>query len=370
MRIDSLAVRDFRNLASVALQPDPRFNVFVGDNGQGKTNLLESIYVLSALKSFRSFRNRDLIRRDAQHATIEARIDRSGSWRDARVTIRPGGRRVEINDKTVSNLADFFGTFNALVFSPDDIGVLRGSPADRRLFFDRMVFHAVPAFAAESAAYETALRSRNVVLRQERVDRALVAAYDAQLARYGAAILVRRRALLERLAEPLQDAFGEIFGPGLDPRVCYDGEGSGLVDAMLEADAPTLEAQLLARLEQSLRGDAERGHTSVGPHRDDFVATLQGEPVRVWASQGQHRAFALALKITEIRLLRELLEQEPVLLLDDVSSELDARRNAQLFDFLSNTGGQVFITTTDVAHVRLRGPFSRWRIHDGQLGND
>jgi DNA replication and repair protein RecF len=370
--VESLRISDFRNVALASITPDERFNVFVGPNGQGKTNLLESIYVLGALKSFRAFRNRDLIRQGADVAVIEADVDRGGVRRQARVTVRPNGRRVEINNKNVANLRDFFGTFNALVFSPEDIGVLRGAPADRRLFFDRMIFHAQPAFATESGDYDNVLRSRNATLRQEEPDRSLLAVYDEQLGRLGARIVMRRLELLRRIHDTFTETFAEIFAAGHAPSVVYapDGLGGLLLPDLEKYTEEELALHLARQLRRLTSHDIARGHTTVGPHRDDFDATLETNPVRTWASQGQHRAFALSLKITEIKLLRAQLGYDPVLLLDDVSSELDPVRNQRLFDFLSGLDGQVFITTTDLAYVRLSHPFTRWQIEAGKVVND
>ena len=181
MRFDALRIQTFRNLRLVELEPDPRFNVVVGPNGHGKTNLLEAVYVMAALKSFRGQKNRDLITHDEKHAIIEGRFDRAGVRRDLRVTIRSNGKKVELNDKTVRNLADFFGTVNTVVFAPEDIGVMRGSPGDRRLLLDRMIFNARPAYASEMSDYESALKQRNRLLRDDEPDRALLAAYEEQL---------------------------------------------------------------------------------------------------------------------------------------------------------------------------------------------
>lgn len=372
LRVENVRVGDFRNLAAVSFEPDPHFNVLWGDNGQGKTNLLEAIYVLGALKSFRSFKNRELIREGAEQATIEAVFDRGGSRRDARVTVRPTSRRVEVNQKPVTQLRDFFGTFNAVVFCPDDIGVLRASPADRRTFFDRMIFHAQASYGSEFGDYETTLRSRNAMLRSERPDRALIEVYDQQLGRLGARIVVRRLALLDRLAVPLQALFAEIFGAGFAVGVRYEPDGLGLADGqgLAELGEDGLAAHLTGRLRRAVNADLERGHTALGPHRDDFGATLDGRPIRSWGSQGQHRTLALALKISEIKLLSAQLGYDPVLLLDDVSSELDPERNRRLFEFLSSLDGQVFITTTDPSYVRIEKPMTRWRIHSGELQRD
>lgn len=368
MRIDSLRVRDVRNLAAVAIDPDPRFNVIHGANGQGKTNLLEAVGLLSSLKSFRSFRNRDLIRSGADEGVIEARVDRAGQRRDVRITVRPTRKRVELNDSVVRQLSDFFGAVNVVVFSPEDVSVFRGGPGDRRVFLDRMIFAARPAFAAESADYDTVLRQRNAVLKHDQPDRALIAVYDDQLIELGATMIERRIAFLNAIREPFVEAFGEIFDTRLPVDLGYVTRWTNepLAPDVLH-DAAGVREALRSALDGAWHRDRARGFTTVGPHRDDIDAMIEGQPLGTWGSQGQHRAWVLALKITEIRQLRDRLGHDPILLLDDVSSELDPKRNAKLFDFLSDLDGQVFITTTDVAYIRLAHPFARWAVSGGEV---
>lgn len=368
MRIDALRVRDVRNLADVVIEPDPRFNVIHGANGQGKTNLLEAVGLLSSLRSFRSFRNRDLIRHGTDEGIIEARVDRAGVRRDVRISVRPGRKRVQLNDAVVRQLSDFFGAVNVVVFSPEDVSVFRGGPGDRRVFFDRMIFAARPAFAAESADYDTVLKQRNAVLKQDQPDRALVAVYDSQLIELGATMIERRVAFLDEIRDPFVTAFGEIFGTELPVDLNYVTRWTPhpLAADQLH-DAGAIRDALRAALSNSWLRDRARGFTTVGPHRDDVDAALESQPLSTWGSQGQHRAWVLALKITEIRQLRKQLGHDPILLLDDVSSELDPRRNERLFDFLSELDGQVFITTTDVAYIRLAHPFTRWAVHQGEV---
>lgn len=360
MRLESVQLRDFRNLRSVELEPDPRFNVVVGPNGQGKTNFVEAVTLISTLKSFRSAKNAQLIHHDAELARCAAWVDRAGVRREVEVTVRPGSKKVALNGNHVRRLADFFGTINTVSFTPEDVSVLKGSPSERRLLLDRIIFNAFPAFADEAAAYEAALKQRNALVKQERFDAALLEVYDEQLVAHGLQVVARREAMIEELRAPFQQAFAEIFDPNLPVEIAYD--------RTWQADESTAPAQALRQaLHNARRADLARGFTTVGPHRDDVLTFLAGQPVRGFASQGQHRAFVLALKITEIRTLRARLGAPPILVLDDVSSELDPRRNEQLFEFLAAFDGQVFITTTDEQFVRLHHPYRAWNVRAGEI---
>ncbi len=370
MRIESLQLRDFRNLRDVTLEPDPRFNVIVGPNGQGKTNLLESVYFLAALKSFRSLTNAAMIRHGNDAARCQAWVDRGGMRREVQIDLKPRGRKVSLNGNYVRKLSDFFGLVNTVAFVPEDVSVLKAGPSQRRTFLDRAIFNAQAAYAGEMADYESALKQRNALIRDGHVrDHAVLEVYDAQLVELGATVIERRLNYLDALLPPFTETFAEIFGPGFEPHVRYAARFA--IDRpdhdTLVRSPEALREAMRAELKTRLRRDLARGHTSVGPHRDDFETTLMGQPMREFASQGQHRAFVLALKITEIRLLNERLGHYPILLLDDVSSELDPVRNARLFEFLSGIDGQVFITTTDAEFVRLEHPYKRWNVSAGEV---
>ena len=367
MRVDALRLRDFRNIEDALIEPHPRFNVLWGDNGQGKTNILEAVYLMGAVKSFRPQSNAHLIRIGTEAAMIEARIDRGGYDRVVRIDINPRGKKLSLNGNPVHKLADFFGTVNVVVFGPEDIQILKGSPADRRRFMDRAIFNAQPGYAVESQAYEDVLKHRNAVLKSERYDATLLSTYDDQLVTYGADVMLRRLEFLRDFRPVLSATFGAIFADELFADVRYDVRWS---DEPLpeNPNRDTLEALLARGLRDSADEARARGFTVVGPHRDDLAATLDGHEVKTYASQGQHRAFVLAMKIAEIRYLEERFHFAPILLLDDVSSELDRERNRFLFEFLRNrTEGQVFITTTHRDYILLDEDVQAYRVVAGAI---
>lgn len=359
MNVLALEAVDFRNLERVLLEPHPRFNVLAGENGQGKTNLLEAVYLLGTLRSFRASKTEELVRfaalEEGRRARVRARVNRLGTQRLLEVELGPGQKLARVDGKA-ARAAQYFGGFNVVLFAPEDLGLVRGSPAARRRFLDRAIWNAAPQYLEEAQTYERVLKSRNALLRDERAAAQAVhlpemlEVYDAQLARAAVPVITRRRALVAGLAARVQAAFARVSG-GHEVAIAYESAALRLAGA--EADEAAIEAAVREALVRDRRRDLARRTTSSGPHTDELAIAFDGREAAAYASQGQVRAIALGLKIAEIQHLTETLGDAPVLLLDDVSSELDARRNAQLFEFLSSVRCQAFITTTSPAYVKL-----------------
>ena len=342
MRLLSLDVRDFRNLARVRLEPSPRATVLVGRNGQGKTNLLESIFFLPTLKPLRGVRLAELVRFGATSARVEGSFDGPGGARRVAVEVEPGARTAFLDGKPQDRLDDYFEGLAAVCFSPDDLLLVKGGPEGRRRFLDRAAFNRWPAVLGEARDYVRALRARNAALRAAPPE--VEESFRAGLVRAAARLLVRRHDLVEELAPRIAAAFREISGPGAAEAVLSYRPAAGMPQAGGEGE---LAARLAEILEARIARDRDRGYTSAGPHMDDLSLGLGGHGVRPFASQGQQRAVVLALKVAEIENLRDRLGRPPILLLDDVSSELDPEKNAFLLRYLARLPGQAFLTTTD-----------------------
>ena len=245
-----------------------------------------------------------------------------------------------------------------VAFTPDDLAVVKGGPEERRQFVDRAVFNRFPAFLRESRSYARALKARNRLLK-EGAAAPYLQAYDEALAQAGARVWVRRRALVGEVAPRAAAAFAAIGRAAGEARFFY--QPAHLTCDFASAEEPALGRALEEALALRLARDRERGFTSVGPHADDLGVTLGERPARSFGSQGQQRALVLGWKIAEIENLEAGLGFLPLLLLDDVSSELDPERNAYLMGYLAASGAQVFLTTTDRALVaRAAGPLTRW----------
>lgn len=350
MRLLSLRCESFRNLGRVELSPSPAATVVVGENGQGKTNLLEALYFLACLKSLRASRLVELVRFGDARALVSGRFLLRGAEREISVEVRDGVRTAMVDGKPTRDLLDYFGGVSVVAFTPDDLQVVKGSPEGRRTFLDRAVFNRWPSYLKESREYARALKSRNRLLK-DRAPLSHLHAWDATVARAGARLWVRRREALAELAPLLERAFSNIGRTQGRARWSY---APALLEpaAFAAADERALAEALMGKLDAQLPRDLERGHTSVGPHVDDVEVTLGEHPARAFASQGQARALVLAWKVAEIENLHRASGVLPLLLLDDVSSELDPARNAFLMDYLAHSGAQVLLTTTDAALVR------------------
>jgi len=354
-----------RNLAPLTLEPRERFNVFAGDNGQGKTNLLEAIYVIATLRSFRTSRLADLVSFSTHEATLGARVLKDDLVRLYEVDLAQGTRKVRLDGKAVRPLARYFGGFNVVVFTPEDLNVPRGSPGDRRRFLDRGVFTLRPAYLGIAQDYERVLKNRNTVLRQvgdDALDRKraedMLAVYDVQLAQLGVQVIEARQQFLGTVRTELSRAFASITRTGLVADATY----------VVRSEATTVDG-IVAKLQQARMKDFATHATQVGPHRDDLVFTLDGREAGTFASQGQLRAIMLAWKTAELTAIGEAHGDLPILLLDDVSSELDPSRNEYLFQYLAQQAGQCFITTTAEGHVLLTRDRADYRIENGQISS-
>jgi DNA replication and repair protein RecF len=370
MRLDILRLQRFRNLDSVEMRPHERFNLLVGDNGQGKTNLLEAIYLLSAARSFRSHKNAELVAFDADDALLEGRVDRGGHERIVRVEISSRGKDVYLNNSPVRQLSNFFGTLNVVLFGPWDLSLLKGSPSERRDFVDDAIRSAQPAYATELQHYEEALQQRNALLKEERPDEALLDVYGQQIVQYGSDVVKRRLAFMEEFRPVLQSVFREIFDPAIEADLHYDMKWAESLSIPTRPpdERSELESLLETALEETGERERDRGYTVVGPHRDDVAATLDGRDISIYGSQGQHRAFVLAMKIAVVTYLEDYYHFAPILLLDDVSSELDRRRNRRLFAYLrASTEGQIFVTTTHRDYIDLQHDLRLFEVDRGGI---
>lgn len=372
MRIFTLVADGVRNLKALQLQPRERFNVFVGDNGQGKTNLLEAIYTVATLRSFRTSRLSDLIAFGAESARLGARVAKDELTRVYEVELAPGSRKVKLDGKAPRPLAKYFGGFNVVVFTPEDLALPRGSPGDRRRFLDRGVFNYEPGYLAVATDYDKVVRSRNAVLKQagqgslgpRQVDE-LLGVYDTQLAALAVQVIAARRRFLALLAPELARAFAAITRTGLSAGARYVSKLDDIVRSGSSVD--DMRRAIEAKLREGRARDLASQSTQSGPHRDDVVLELEGREAGSFASQGQLRAIMLAWKTAELEVLGRAHDDQPILLLDDVSSELDPARNEYLFQHLASLAGQCFITTTAASHVLLEQHRADYRIQGGEI---
>ena len=371
MRLTRLRLRDFRNFETVDLSLPGGLCVFWGDNGQGKTNLLEAVYLLATLKSFRGARSRQLIRKGAEVAHVDAKLAVRGLARDCRMSIDGKGKRLRLDGKDPRGLPNWFEHIKAVSFVPSDLRMVDGPPDGRRDFLDRAAFTLDPGYLEIARNYKAALKNKNALLREARKrgrapDAVQLGVWNDELVAAGALVVQRRTAFLRDFAPVFRELHEGITGAAKGRaefryRSCVGAEA-------VEAGPDAIQQALGAKVEAATPAERRQGHATVGPHRDDWELFVGGEPLRSFGSQGQIRSAALSLRVGQLVLARRRSGACPLFLLDDVSSELDPQRNQQLMRLLLELEAQVLITTTDRANLRLdRSSYVSWRIVDGTV---
>jgi DNA replication and repair protein RecF len=356
LTLASLRVQGFRNLRSIAFEPGPRFNVLFGDNGAGKSSVLEAIGYVAALRSFRDAKKEDMVALEAAEALLSAQVDSAPLPHTYRIVLdRQRGRVVQVDGKRPTTLGSYFASFPLVLFHPGDVELMAGPPEPRRSFLDRVLEQIDAGFARTAAEYEKALRSRNRLLKSAQPERRSITAYDPILAELGARIGQARQRLSQELKPQVESFFAEITEHALALEVSYAAR-----------HAPEVEV-LRRELSNHYDKDLQRGYTGVGPHGDDLRVGVAQTLVKHHASQGQHRAIVLALKVAELGVLAQRTGKMPILLLDDVSSELDQSRNRRFFKLLSRLGSQVFLTTTHREFILLEEERQDFRLERGEL---
>ncbi len=332
--VESLRVRGFRNLASVDLELGPRFNVLSGDNGQGKTNLIECAYVLATSKSFRTAKLTDLVGTGASLASVRGIIREGGDEREQSIGIRCGLRAARLDGKRPKTLAAYAVHTPTVVFHPGALALSAGAGAERRKLLDRVALYLSPASLADAESYARALRGRQRTLDARGEVARDLDGWEELMVKHGTALSRARTEAAGVLAPAAERAFARVGSPSVVLRVSY------------ARAAPSSPEDFLAELVRNRKRDKARRSAAVGPHRDDLSLCLSERPVRTMASQGQQRAVVLALELAEIEVVAGARGVQPILLLDDVSSELDRARMAALMATLRDGEGQVLITTT------------------------
>lgn len=345
MIITKLELKNYRNIIAMVLEPDPHINVIYGENAQGKTNLLESIYYLSAGKAFRGSKDSDLVRFESKReekTEITAMFSTTYDSFCGKVILKES-RSGQINGIPIKTLSELGDQFPAVIFSPKDLNLIKDGPEERRRFLDNGLYQIKSSYGGLLKNYKTALEQRNALLKNIRANmdwRINLEVWDQAVARIGAKIIYQRDCYLARILN-----YAVLFFDGLG------GETEKLEMRMIKTvvtqDCVTeaIEQKMMEELLKSQEKDIECGFTTVGPHRDDIEFLINGNAVKNYGSQGQQRSTVLALKMGEAYVLNEVYEENPIVLLDDVMSELDLRRQNYILNHINQF--QVFITCCD-----------------------
>ncbi|MEH2281946.1 MAG: DNA replication/repair protein RecF [Nostoc sp.] len=356
MYLKTLNLRQFRNYQDQKVEFTAAKTILVGNNAQGKSNLLEAVELLATLRSHRITRDRDLVQEGEAIAQINATLERQTGLSELTLTLRRNGRRsVALNGESIRRQMDFLGVLNAVQFSSLDLELVRGNPEGRRNWLDTLLIQLEPVYAHILQQYNHVLRQRNAFLKKTQdglnptypltaldTQHGLteLAVWDAQLATTGTRVIRRRDRAIQRLA-PIASAWhASISGSTEVLQIKY------VPNIPVEDNQPEeVQQAFLAKIQQRAVAQMHQGTTLVGPHRDEIELTINQTPARQYGSQGQQRTLVLALKLAELQLIEEVVKEPPLLLLDDVLAELDLSRQNQLLDAIQDRF-QTLITTT------------------------
>lgn len=364
MKLSWLELRDFRSYASLRFEPGEGVNVLVGDNGAGKTSVLEAIGYLASLGSFRGSPDGSLIADGEDQAIVRGEFVAGERSSLIEVEIPASGRRrVLLDGKRPKGRAEVAERVALVAFLPDDLDLVKRGPAYRRGYLDDAAVQIWPVAASEQAEYDRTVRQRNALLRREgrHADRTTLDVLDDRVARLGGVVLARRMATVSLLEPVVADLYGELSEQPGEVRWRYDAAGLG--EPSRQAASAELTALLAEAVADARSSDLDRRTTTVGPHRDEVVMTIDGRDVRTRASQGEQRSVALGLRVALYRTLADRRGTPPVLLLDDVFSELDPGRGDRLVAQMPS--GQVFVTSARDEEVPLVG--DRWIVAGGAV---
>ncbi|MGB3205997.1 MAG: DNA replication/repair protein RecF [Crinalium sp.] len=348
MYLKTLHLRSFRNYQDQRVDFSAPKTILVGNNAQGKSNLLEAVELLATLKSHRVGRDRDLVFEGASAGQITATLERKYGVADLALTVRTQGRRtVALNQENLKRQLDFLGVLNAVEFSSLDLDLVRGAPERRRSWLDSLLIQIEPIYAHILQQYNQVLKQRNALLKEiknqeslSKSQEAQLTLWDVQLATTGSRVTRRRARVLKRLAPLAQNWHASISGKTEILEIKYAPNVS------LEDDEPEkVQQAFLDKIQQRRLPEQIHGTSLVGSHRDEVEFTINQTPARSYGSQGQQRTLVLALKLAELKLIEEVVGEPPLLLLDDVLAELDPLRQNQLLDAIQDRF-QTLITTT------------------------
>ena len=323
MYINRITLKNFRNYKEQIVELNKNINIFYGDNAQGKTNLLEAISLCGFGKSFRTNKDKELIKKEEEYLKIQTEFQKEDRKGEIKVEISDK-KRVFLNDVKLKKLSEILGNINLVIFTPDDINLLKDGPSVRRRFLDMMIGQLRPSYVLNLNYYLKTLEQRNNFLKQRIHNNEMLEIWNEKLAEYGEKIFLYRQEFIEKIKNKIKDIHREITNENID--IIYN------------SDCKNKNEYLKQKI------DYIKGYTSKGIHRDDFCVNINNEPVDIYGSQGQNRTAILSLKLAELNVIYEDIGEYPILLLDDFMSELDEKRISNFLNNIKNI--QVIITCT------------------------
>ncbi len=376
MFIKELKLVNFRSYSALKLDPGRYVNVLTGNNAEGKTNVVEAIFLCALFRSHRTRLDQELIKWESDGAYACIKVQSRLGERQIEITLPKGSkRRIKLDSNYVSRMAEAMGTLNVVMFAPEDLNIIKGAPEMRRRFIDMEMSQLSPAYFALLQSYYKALAQRNAVLRRLEgrggdvhimpKDWEDIKIWDEQVILRGAKVMKERAGFVRRLNEEAQRVHALISGGAETLEVTYAPNVTVTRDA-----EPSYRHALKEGLRNTMCEEFRKRYTVVGPHKDDVLIKINGESTRVYGSQGQQRTAALALKLSEIELMREVRKETPIVILDDVLSELDESRQKMILAGIGDA--QVFVTCTSLGEMKnaFAGEMKVFKVKDASVSDE
>ncbi|KJQ74934.1 DNA replication/repair protein RecF [Streptococcus oralis] len=360
MWLQHLTIKTFRNYKETKIDFNPKLNVFLGQNAQGKTNILEAIYFLALTRSHRTRTDKNLIHFDEEQLHLSGLLQKKTGSIPLEIDLTSKGRVTKVNHLKQARLSDYIGHMNVVLFAPEDLQLIKGAPSVRRKFIDIELGQIKPIYLSDLSNYNHILKQRNTYLKSsQKIDETFLSVLDDQLVEYGCRVIKHRIKFIKELEKFGQKKHLEISNQLEELSISYQS-------SVNFTDEEQLTNSFKMALEKSRSRDLFKKNTGVGPHRDDIAFYINGMNAS-FGSQGQHRSLVLSIKLAEIELMESITNESPILLLDDVMSELDNTRQLKLLETISQSI-QTFITTTTLDHLQnLPENLSIFNIQNGQI---
>ena len=354
MYINKIEIKNFRNYEKQEIELNPHINIFYGDNAQGKTNILEAIFISGFGKSFRTSKEKEMIKLGEDF--LEATVFYQKSDRDGKIrTVISNKKQIEVNGIKIKKLSELIGKINLVIFTPDDIQILKSGPEKRRRFLDMMIGQLRPKYVYILNLYLKTLEQRNNYLKQikeENKPESMLEIWDEKLAEYAEIICKYRTEFIEKLNSKIKEIHSEVTSNSEEIKIEY----------ITECNNREIYLQLL---KQRRKLDTIKGYTTKGIHRDDFKCIINDKEIEVYGSQGQHRTAILSLKLAELYVIYDEIGEYPILLLDDFMSELDEKRRKSFLSYIKDT--QVIITCTDKMELNNLNEYKLFKVKNGKI---
>lgn len=361
MFIKKLQLLNYRNYEALNIDLGPNVNVFMGDNAQGKTNILEAIYYCAFAKSHRTSRDKELINWNSENAFLSVTVGKERLDKRIDISILKDGKKaIRINKIKISKIGELFGNFNVVMFSPEDLKIIKDSPGVRRKFIDMELCQLDHKYYYNLVQYNKVLNERNVVLKNKSINKDILDIYDMQLVEFGYNIVMQRINYINKLNQYSKQIHNDITSGKENIEFKY---------VSTIRDLENIKESFYAQLERNRRKDIDKGLTSVGPHRDDFMVFINDIDTKSYGSQGQQRTAVLTIKFSSLKIIKELTGEYPVLLLDDVLSELDFSRKRYILSTIGEI--QTIITCTGIEDLYeyLDDKSKVFKVKDGAILN-